>query len=110
MMRSQLTPAASGLLRAILARAGEHRDRIFLSHIRSVDWQSLTFMGERHTLDLVFSGDAAEALMHQTLGGIEEAEFDIRGHLVADITIGCEPLARDDGSLCVTLEALTVAA
>ena len=52
MMRPALSPAAAGLLRGILARSGVDRDRILLSDFRSVDWQSLTFVGERHEIRL----------------------------------------------------------
>ncbi len=43
MMKLALSPAAAGLLRAIVARAGINRDRILLTDFRSVEWQSLTF-------------------------------------------------------------------
>jgi hypothetical protein len=50
MMKLALSPAAAGLLRSLLGRAGVDRDRILLSEFRSTDWQSLTFMGERHEM------------------------------------------------------------
>ena len=51
MLRMALSRAASGLLRALLERIGDQRDRILLSEVQSVDWQSLTFAGERPKLD-----------------------------------------------------------
>jgi len=43
-----MSSAACGPLRALLRRSGDQADRILLSEIQSVDWQSLTFAGERH--------------------------------------------------------------
>src|SRR5437867_2135756 len=40
MMKLALSPAAAGLLRALVARAGIDRDRILLTDFRSIDWQS----------------------------------------------------------------------
>ena len=56
MMRSALSVAAAGLLRSLLARAGVERDRILLTDFRSTDWQSLTFVGERHEIRLRLPG------------------------------------------------------
>ena len=62
MMKLALSAAAAGLLRALLARAGIDRDRILLTEFRSTDWQSLTFIGERHEMELRIPGpDAADA-------------------------------------------------
>jgi len=53
-----MSAAAAGLLRALLARAAVERDRILLTELRSTDWQSLTFIGERHRIQLRVSGPA----------------------------------------------------
>ena len=39
MMKPNLSLAASGLLRALIARTAVERDRILLTDWRSVDWQ-----------------------------------------------------------------------
>ena len=83
-----MSAAAAGLLRALLARAGEPRDRILLTEFRSVEWQSLTFVGERHQIAL----RDCRARMPTTIVapadlGLEEAEFAIPGHIVADIAV-----------------------
>jgi hypothetical protein len=41
-------------------------------------------------------------------GGLEDAEFQIPRQIVADIAVAGEPLRSDDGSVCITIEALTV--
>ncbi len=48
MNRLMMSCAAAGLLRALIGRACVNRDRFLLTEYRSVDWQSLTFIGERH--------------------------------------------------------------
>jgi hypothetical protein len=109
MMQIALSPAALGLLRALIARAGVPRDRILLSEWRSVDWQSLTFVGERHHVSLRIAGPDSAAVAARLMGGLEEAEFEIRGQTVADIAGigGIEPTA--DGFTAVNIEALTIA-
>ena len=109
MMRMPLSEAASALLRAVLARAGVSRDRILLSEFRSTDWQSLTFIGERHHIHLRIPGPGADAIVLRMTAGLEDVEFAIPGHVVADILLAA-PVRRDgDGSISVELEALTIA-
>lgn len=63
MMKMALSPGAFGLLRALAMKAEVPRDRILLSAWRSVDWQSLTFVGERHHISLRICGpDSAQAV------------------------------------------------
>jgi hypothetical protein len=104
-----MSAAAAGLLRALLCRGGVARDRILLTELRSIEWQSLTFVGERHLVTLRLPGpDSADILNRLTLG-IEEAEFGIPGHLVADIALVGSPVREDDGAVLLNLEALTIA-
>jgi hypothetical protein len=109
MNRLLMSRAASGLLRAILDRAGADSDRILLTGIRSTDWRSLTLEGERHVIGLRLPGPLPVDLLHALTGGIEDAEFVIPGQIVADIGVAGVPLTALDGSLSVTIEALTIA-
>jgi hypothetical protein len=109
MLNIVMSRAASGLLRALLDRAGPHRDRILLSEIRSVDWQSLTLTGERHQIQLRIPGPDAAGIVDPFIDGIEEAEFTICGHLLADIAVGGTPVRAADGSVTLAIEALTIA-
>lgn len=102
-----MSPAARGLLRALLARAQVKRDRILLTHVHSTDWQSLTLVGERHEIHFSIPGPDAAAIAGMMSDGIEDAEFAISGQIVADIAVG-GVLAASDGSLDVIIEALTV--
>lgn len=107
MNRLPMSSAAAGLLRALLARAGIHRDRIFLTQMRSTDWQSLTLIGERHHLHFTIPGPEAAAVAARMTDGLEEADFAISGQIVADIGLG-KLQAAGDGSIEIAIEALTV--
>ncbi len=108
MLNIVMSRAAAGLLRALLARGGFDRHRILLIEIRSVDWQSLTLAGERHVFQLRVTGPDASQIAARFVDGIEDAEFDIGGQILADIALA-RPLRREvDGSITLMLEALTV--
>ena len=108
MMKLALSPAAAGLLRALLARAGVDRDRILLSEFRSTDWQSLTFIGERHEMELRVPGPNAAALVARLTADLTDAEFAIPGQIVADIGLERPPSRNPDGSFSLFIEALTI--
>ena len=105
-----MSSAAAALLRAVLARAGVPRDRILLTDIRSVDWQSLTMIGERHELALRIPGPLAAGIAERLCAGLEDAEFAIPGQIVADIAIAEGPTTSSDGAVCLAIEALTICA
>jgi hypothetical protein len=109
MLKIAKSTAASGLLRALLARAGVPRDRILLTNLRSVDWQSLTFIGERHEISFRISGPHSDAVAKRLTHGLENADFVIPGQVVADIAVVGEPEQTGDGSTQLTIEALTIA-
>jgi hypothetical protein len=109
MMKMAMSPAAAALLRSLLARAGVERDRILLTEFRSIDWQSLTFVGERHEIRLRIPGPDSRVTAGRLLDGLEDADFEVWGHFVADITIAEGPTDREDGSIELGIEALTVA-
>ena len=108
MMKLPMSPAA-GLLRALLARAGIDRDRILLTDFRSTDWQSLTFLGERHELELRVPGPDAHSLAERLTDGLADAEFIVPGQIVADINLSGGPRHNADGSISLQIEALTIA-
>ena len=109
MMKLPMSPAAAGLLRTLLARAGIDRDRILLTEFRSTDWQSLTFIGERHEMELRVPGPQAQLLAERLIFGLADAEFSIPGQIVADISLAGEPRSNPDGSISLQIEALTIA-
>ena len=110
MNRIAMSPAASALLRCLTGRARVPRDRILLSEIYSVDWRSLTFTGERHEIELRIPGPDSRLVVDRMCDGLEDAEFSIPGVIVADIALAKPPALAPDGSVTITIEALTVAA
>lgn len=108
-MQIAMSPAAAGLLRALLSRAGIDRNRILLTEFRSADWQSLTFVGERHEFQLRVLGPDNGDVEARLVNGLGDAEFDIPGQLVADIALVGTPARHGDGSIALAFEALTVA-
>jgi hypothetical protein len=109
MLKIAMSAAASGLLRALIARAGVPRDRILLTNLRSVDWQSLTFVGERHEISLRIAAPHSEAVVERMTHRLEDADFVIPGQIVADIAVASGPERTADGSTQLTIEALTIA-
>ena len=109
MMKLGLSTAAAGLLRALIARTGIDRDRILLSNYRSADWQSLTFIGERHEIELRIPGPSAGIIALRLTDGLAVAEFTVPGQIVADIGLQFPPSPNDDGSITLHIEALTIA-
>ena len=108
MLNIAMSRAASALLRALLARAGDQRDRLLLSEIQSVDWQSLTLEGERHVIRLRVPSPNAELVVSRFVHGIEDAEFSVPGQILVDIALAGSPTRAPDGSVMLTIEALTV--
>ena len=108
MTRLPLSRAAAALLRALIVRTGLDRDRILLSEVHSTDWQSLTFAGEQHRLLLHIAGPDAGPACSRLTDGLQDAEFALPGHIVADIRAERQAEA-DDGSITVAVEALTIA-
>ena len=109
MIKLTMSQAASALLRALIARSGAPRDRILLIDVQSVDWRSLTFTGERHSIELRVSPPHSQAIVERMCSGLEDAEFTIPGIIVADIGIAGSPIRSKDGSTLISIEALTVA-
>ena len=103
-----MSRSAAALLRALLARAGVPREQILLTEVRSVDWQSLTMIGERHELSLRIPAPGAAAIAERLCADLSDAEFEIAGQIVADIVLAREPRADEDGSVSLAIEALTI--
>jgi hypothetical protein len=95
--------AATALLRALgerLARAGAvYR----VEELRCRSWASVTFTGARHRLVLLVEGEESA---ERFLAGIEEAEFALPLHILADIAV--ESRERSEEGVRIALEALTV--
>jgi hypothetical protein len=108
MIKIATSAAASALLRGIFARAAVPKNRILLTEVRSIDWQSLTFIGERHEIELRIPGPGSNAIAERMCAGLSDAEFDVPGHTVADIAVRERRPCPSDGSTLLTIEALTI--
>lgn len=108
MTRLPMSRVAAALLRWLLSRAAIDRDRILLSEVRSVDWQSLTFTGERHHLLFDLKGPGAEHACKRLIDGLEDAECTLPGAILADICANRQAGALP-GSIGLMVEALTIA-
>jgi hypothetical protein len=79
-----------------------------LSDYRATDWQSLTFAGERHRFQLRVTGADAEIVATRMTDKIEDADFNLSGHIVADVAVAAARRGSD-GSVTIDIEALTIA-
>jgi hypothetical protein len=93
------------LLRAIGERVAADGPAEIVS-ARSEPWASATFSGARHSLQLRFDGSDAADRASRLTGELDGIEFNLPGHLVADIalTSRCDNAAGVD----LAIEALTV--
>ena len=78
-----------------------------IGRFHSVDWQSLTFTGERHEISLRLTGPDPAPALASLRSELSDAEWQLDSHIVADILIVDEKLS-DDGSILVKIEALTL--
>jgi hypothetical protein len=108
MNRIAIAPVASALLRGLIDRAEVPRNKILLTEAITVEWCSLTFTGERHQLQLRIPPPDSRMIMKRMCDGLEDAEFNIPGAIVADIGFTAAP--ERHGSTTITIEALTVSA
>ncbi len=69
----------------------------------------MTFVGERHCIELRIIGDGGSELAERLTCGLADAAFAIPGQIVADIAVARGPHRDPDGGLTLTIEALTIA-
>ena len=94
-------------MRALLTRLVD-RDRILLTNYRSTDWQSLTFVGERHELRFRVAGPDAQTIYERMTEKLDDTEFSIPRQIVADVVVYGQPTRELDGSISFAIEALTI--
>jgi hypothetical protein len=79
---------------------------VVIEEVRSRAWASATFGGARHELGLHISGEGAEAAVERFAATLDAREFELRGHILADIALVAKE--RVEGGVRLRLEALTV--
>lgn len=95
--------AATLLSRALLASADRAGCPVTLAEADWTRWASATFTGARHRLAL---SAARSAILDGWIAGLPEAEFALRGHLVADLVV--TGIHRTADAATIVLEILTV--
>jgi hypothetical protein len=75
-------PALGALLRAIRDAGGAP---MVVLEAESTPWASVTFSGARHQVGLRFDGAGGAARAEAWARMLGAAEFDLPGHLVADV-------------------------
>lgn len=100
-----MADAHDELLRALKARIGTELP-LEICSARSEAWASATFSGSRHSFALALSGPKAAATTVRLAARLEVIEFDLPGHLVADIAM-VQRVDEPDRST-FSIEALTV--
>lgn len=95
--------AGTVLQRALMRESKAAGCVVTIADARTTRWASATFTGAQHRLSLDAADDAA---LEMWLGGLDDADIVLRGHLLADIAV--IEIVRTDGRATVTVEALTV--
>ncbi len=96
--------ATTALLRAICLRFVPF-DPV-AEEVRSRNWTSATFIGARHELRLRLRGEGATAAAERFSATLDPRGFNLRGHILADISlVAIEPV--EDG-MRLWVQALTV--
>jgi len=102
-----MSPAARELRRAVVKGFAGFPGTVTVEALASRSWASITFTGARSRLTLRLEGKGASAAADAYCHGLEEREFDLRGHIVVDIAVK-ERRDESDARVRLTLEALTV--
>ncbi len=71
-----------------------------------IPWASATFAGERHIFNFSVAGIAASSHVESLAKDLGDMEFDLPGHLVADIMMS--DVFEGQSFTTMTVEALTV--
>ncbi len=80
--------------------------------LHSEPWASATFTGQRHKLDLKLRGEGTqlEAARERLVAQLGEADLDLRGHVLVDLSLAEATTCSEAGeAFCrLSFEALTV--
>ena len=91
------------LERALVRSATDAGIALHAMPAESTRWASVTFTGARHRLRVTAPVSAS---LEDWLAALPEAEYRLRGHLVADLTVADDSRSGEQAE--VTLEILTV--
>lgn len=101
-----LNDATTAFLRAI--RVTFDTFEVEIEELRSRSWASATFVGARHELTFRVSGEGATSAADRFIATLGAAEFDLRGHVLADLALVSEERRDGEDAVRIQVEALTV--
>jgi hypothetical protein len=107
-MRRVVEDAATALLRALCASFASFDGGFRVDELASRGWASVTFTGARHRVAFSLDGPGAGAAADGFLQHLEETEFELEGHILADIALVGEERNLGADRVRLSLEALTV--
>ncbi|HYG29807.1 MAG TPA: hypothetical protein VD887_06285 [Allosphingosinicella sp.] len=107
-MRRVIEDAATALLRALCASFSRFDGGFRVEELISRGWASVTFSGARHRVVLLLEGQGAGAAADAFLEHMEEVDFDLADHILADIALVGEDRNLEADRVRLSLEALTV--
>lgn len=107
-MQKVTEDAATALLRALCASFASFAGAFRIDELVCRSWASVTFTGARHRIAFSLEGEGAGAAADSFIERMGEAEFDLRGHILADIALVGEERSAAGERVQVRIEALTV--
>lgn len=107
-MRKMSEDAATAFLRALRARFEAFCGTFRVEELVSRSWASATFSGARHRASFILSGPGALAAADEFVATLDEAEFDVRDHILADLSLVSRESDEEASRVRIRLEALTV--
>ena len=93
------------LLAALIEHFGSNRVSVRRASERP--WASATFSGARHMFELAVEAQGDSALISARAGSLHDDQFEMPGHIVADLVCRCE---GNGDQQAIIVEALTVEA
>ena len=107
-MRTMTHDAGTALLRALGGRFAKFGGLFRVDELTSRNWASVTFSGARHKVCFSLEGEGAGAAADAFVAELPDAEFDVRGHILADVALAGEERSAAGDRVQLRIEALTV--
>jgi hypothetical protein len=99
---------ATAFLRALRASFAGFAGVFRIEELVSRTWASVTFSGARHRVSFTIEGPGAGTAADAFVSCIGETQFDLRDHILADLSLAGDERSEDAERVRISLEALTV--
>jgi hypothetical protein len=107
-MRMTADDSSTALLRALGRHFAGFEGLFRVDALTSRNWASVTFSGARHTIAFSLEGKGADEAADAFVAGMADAEFDLHGHIVADLALAGDERSAAGDRVQLRIEALTV--